>query len=240
MLKKCCVILLSAFLLSQLSLAAAPPGKNQSGLRVELTKSRAKQSSSKSFGTIAKEELSKRERSKSTGTTRTSRIGGGRVLRPAYSYQLFQSQRRKLQWARSIVLKYNRCRDIQGVGNEMLRLIAQLGKYDTLLTRKSTNSNKRLLASLKQSRTVVSGSMRDIRSMLAKATPKDLKCWSNMNAREAKLKQKRGEILEALSDAAINKAKENYETAKEQFKAAMIILTEHMERQTQAVRKLTG
>lgn len=60
------------------------------------------------------------------------------------------------------------------------------------------------------------------------------------DADEAKLKAKRWEREEAIMDDSIDEAKGNYEEAKEQFKLSLRILTEHMERQTQVIQKITS
>lgn len=44
----------------------------------------------------------------------------------------------------------------------------------------------------------------------------------------------------SMMDDAIEEAKSNYEEAKEQFKLALRVLIEHMERQTQVVQKITS
>ena len=59
-------------------------------------------------------------------------------------------------------------------------------------------------------------------------------------ADEQKLVAKRYERQEAIMDDAIDEAKGQYEEAKEQFKLAVRILQEHMERQTQVVQKITS
>lgn len=59
-------------------------------------------------------------------------------------------------------------------------------------------------------------------------------------ADEKKLEAKRYEREEAIFDDAIDSAKSSYEEAKEQFKLALRIMTEHMERQTQVVQKMTS
>ncbi len=63
---------------------------------------------------------------------------------------------------------------------------------------------------------------------------------SKYKSDEAKLQQKRWEEMEAIADAEIDEAKNNYEEAKEQFKLALRILNEHMERQTQVIQKITS
>lgn len=60
------------------------------------------------------------------------------------------------------------------------------------------------------------------------------------DADEKKLEAKRYEREEAIYDDSIDSAKSSYEEAKEQFKLALRIMTEHMERQTQVVQKITS
>lgn len=60
------------------------------------------------------------------------------------------------------------------------------------------------------------------------------------DADEKKLETKRYERQEAIFDDALDSAKSSYEEAKEQFKLALRIMTEHMERQTQVVQKMTS
>ena len=55
-----------------------------------------------------------------------------------------------------------------------------------------------------------------------------------------RLQQKAWEMMESIADSEIDEAKDNYEEAKEQFKLAMRILSEHMERQTQVIQKITS
>lgn len=57
---------------------------------------------------------------------------------------------------------------------------------------------------------------------------------------EEKIFIKRWEAMESIADAEIDEAKNNYEAAKEQFKLAMRILQEHMERMTQVTQKITS
>lgn len=59
-------------------------------------------------------------------------------------------------------------------------------------------------------------------------------------ADEKRLEAKRHEMVEAMFDDAIDEAKGNYEDAKEQFKSALRIMTEHFERQTQVIQKVTS
>jgi hypothetical protein len=59
-------------------------------------------------------------------------------------------------------------------------------------------------------------------------------------ADEARLAQKRHEMQEGIADSAIDEAKSSYDEAKEQFKLAMRILSEHMERMTQVTQKITS
>ena len=59
-------------------------------------------------------------------------------------------------------------------------------------------------------------------------------------ADEKRLEVKRYERQEALFDDAVDSAKSTYEESKEQFKLALRIMTEHMERQTQVVQKITS
>jgi hypothetical protein len=59
-------------------------------------------------------------------------------------------------------------------------------------------------------------------------------------ADDQKLVAKRYERQEAVFDAAVDEAKSSYEEAKEQFKLALRVLQEHMERQTQVVQKITS
>ena len=56
----------------------------------------------------------------------------------------------------------------------------------------------------------------------------------------AHLVTKRWSMEEDIMDAAIEEAKADYEKSKEQFKLAMRILTEHMERATQVIQKVTS
>jgi len=57
---------------------------------------------------------------------------------------------------------------------------------------------------------------------------------------EASLAQKRQEAMEGIADAAIDEAKSNYDEAKEQFKLALRIMSEHMDRMTQVTQKITS
>jgi len=59
-------------------------------------------------------------------------------------------------------------------------------------------------------------------------------------AKEKELQAKEQERMEEVQDQAIEDAKSGYEAAQEQFKLAMRILSEHMERQSQIVQKLTS
>jgi hypothetical protein len=59
-------------------------------------------------------------------------------------------------------------------------------------------------------------------------------------ADEARVRSKRQEQMEGIADDAIDEAKANYEEAKEQFKLAMRVLSEHMERMTQVTQKITS
>jgi len=55
-----------------------------------------------------------------------------------------------------------------------------------------------------------------------------------------RIQQKAWEMMESIADSDIDEAKNNYEEAKEQFKLAMRIIAEHMERQTQVIQKMTS
>lgn len=54
-----------------------------------------------------------------------------------------------------------------------------------------------------------------------------------------RLQAKRWEANQQVADQSIEEAKAHYEESKEQFKSALRILREHMDRQSQAVQKIT-
>jgi len=55
-----------------------------------------------------------------------------------------------------------------------------------------------------------------------------------------KLEAKRYEMIEAVFDASIDSAKSTQEAARELFKLALRIVSEHAERQTQVAQKLSS
>jgi len=59
-------------------------------------------------------------------------------------------------------------------------------------------------------------------------------------ADEKQVQAKRWQMLQEVDDQGIEAAKGNYEEAKEQFKKALQIMTEHVERQSQVVQKITS
>ena len=61
-----------------------------------------------------------------------------------------------------------------------------------------------------------------------------------LEAFEKALEARRWEILQSLADEEIDAANERVDDAKEQFKRAVKIMNEHVEKSTQVVNKLTG
>ena len=92
----------------------------------------------------------------------------------------------------------------------------------------------------KEALTAKLGRFRDISLRLANLPTTDSPSGGKHRADEAKLESKRWETMEGIADAEIDEAKNNYEEAKEQFKLAMRVLSEHMERMTQVTQKITS
>lgn len=72
------------------------------------------------------------------------------------------------------------------------------------------------------------------------ATTADKQWGFARTADDKKVEIKQHERMEAIFDDSIDSAKTSYEEAKEQFKAALRIITEHAERETQVTQKLTS
>lgn len=66
------------------------------------------------------------------------------------------------------------------------------------------------------------------------------KSLSGRKTDKDRVRQKQDEVLQAMADAEIEEAKDNYEDAREQLKQALRIIQEHIERETQVVQKITS
>jgi len=59
-------------------------------------------------------------------------------------------------------------------------------------------------------------------------------------ADDKRVEKMRHDFIEAVHDQAIEESRSNYEEAKELFKLALKVMTEHMERESQVVQKITS
>jgi vacuolar-type H+-ATPase subunit H len=74
-----------------------------------------------------------------------------------------------------------------------------------------------------------------------KQTDKELEALGkSKSGKQTDTEQGRQEMLETFVDDAVDSAKDTYDSAKEQFRRALKIVSEHVERETQVVQKVTN
>ena len=111
----------------------------------------------------------------------------------------------------------------------------KLSRHQKLKTVMTTNIAK--LAKLKK----LQAEVERLVANLQKMSPKEKGVAVADAARRQNVIQKKvWEMMDQIADSEIDEAKDEYEKTKEQFKLALRILSEHMERMTQVIQKETS
>jgi chromosome segregation ATPase len=123
---------------------------------------------------------------------------------------------------------------------QMLAIKTQQGLEDIDSTMKRVNDLRSSKNPNKDEAKLLLAKLRQYQSQLKQTEKELVDIGRSKSVKKKDVERKQQEIFEQIYDDQVDEAKDNYDAAKEQFKKALKIINEHVERQTQVAQKITS